>query len=282
MGLAAGYIKGWNVMRVCDLGEISGDMLLFGGVYSNLAALNALIEVAKDNGIAAQNCICTGDLVAYCADAEASVNAIRSFGCPVVAGNCELQLARDAQDCGCGFDAGSACSVLAVGWYTHARRQISDTNKRWMGRLPERILFTRNGQRYVVLHGGATEISRFIWPVTDNSVILHEIKVLDVQVGAFDHVISGHSGIAMNRAIKGISWTNTGAIGMPGHNGKQQTRYGYLSDKSIKIKELQYDVDATYLAMQRAGLTQGYDKTLLSGYWPSEDTLPPEMHQKIA
>ncbi len=267
-------------MKICDLGEINGDMLLFGGVYSNLAALMALFKVAKEHGIAAQNCICTGDVVAYCADAESCVDAIRAFGCPVVAGNCEVQLAQDAQDCGCGFDAGSTCSVLSNDWYNHARRQLSDANKRWMGQLPERILFSRNGQRYVVLHGGATDISRFIWPVTGKDIILLEINKLKEQVDAFDHVIAGHSGIAMNRVISGVSWTNTGAIGMPDHRGKQQTNYGYLSENTILIKELSYDVDVTFAAMQAAGLTQGYDQALLSGYWPSEETLPPEMHRK--
>jgi len=265
-------------MRICDLGKIDGDMLLFGGIYSNLAALKALIEVAKAHDIPARNCICTGDVVAYCADAEACVDAVRAFGCPVIAGNCEVQLALDAQDCGCGFNQGSKCSVLADGWYNHAKRQLTDANKHWMGQLPERILFSHNGQRFAVLHGGATNISRFIWPVTEDGIILNEIKILEGQVGVADHVIAGHSGIAMNRVIAGITWTNTGAIGMPAHNGKQQTSYGYLSDNSIVIKELHYDVNATYLAMQAAGLTQGYDKTLLSGFLPSQDTLPPEMH----
>ncbi len=266
-------------MKICDLGEIQGNMLIFGGIYSNLAALEALLLFAKKNAIPAQNCICTGDIVAYCADAEASTNAIRRFGCPVLAGNCEVQLAISAADCGCGFDEGSECSFLSRGWYAHATRQVNADNKVWMGTLPKRIVFTRGGERFAVLHGGATDISRFIWPVTQDFEIASEIASLTDQVGSIDHVIAGHSGIPMQRIVDGVSWTNAGAIGMPSHNGSPDTSFGYLSDNKFIIKKLPYDFNTTTKAMETAGLIQGYHETLRSGYWPSEDMLPLEMRR---
>ena len=266
-------------MRICDLGEIQGDMLLFGGIYSNLAALEAFLLVAEKNNIPAQNCICTGDIVAYCADAEQCANRLRSFDCPVIAGNCEVQLAQNAPDCGCGFDEGSECSLLSRGWYAHAVKEVSGTNKTWMGSLPDRIVFTKAGVRYAVVHGGATDISRFIWPVTDDATIAEEIAALTEQVGAVDHVISGHSGIPMHRVIDGVAWTNVGAIGMPDHDGSSLTHYGYLREKEITISDLSYDIDIPIAQMEVAGLTQGYHRTLKSGFWPSEDVLPAEMRR---
>jgi len=264
-------------MKIRDLGEIQGDMLLFGGVYSNLAALDALIAIANKKGIAPENCICTGDVVAYCADATACVDRIRAFGCHVLAGNCEVQLAADADDCGCGFDAGSTCNILSRGWYAHAQAQLSTGQKSWMGNLPERIIFTHQGTRYAVIHGGATDISRFIWPVTNDTEIAVEIAALTDQVGPVDHIIAGHSGIPMQRVIDGICWTNTGAIGMPAHDGVPNTCFGLLEENNIIINELKYDFNVTIKAMQAAGLTQGYHNTLKTGYWPSQDTLPAKM-----
>ncbi len=266
-------------MEICDLGEIQGDMLLFGGVYSNLPALLAFRQIAKQYDIPAKNCICTGDIVAYCADAEDSVNHIREFGCPVLAGNCEVQLAANAQDCGCGFEHGSECNVLSRDWYRHALTEVSFDNKTWMGTLPDRILFTHKGLRYAVIHGGATDISRFIWPVAKDNEIAVEIEALIKQVGKIDHVIAGHSGIPMCRVVRDVYWMNTGALGMPSHNGSAKTHFGYLSEKSIMIKELSYDMDVTIDAMKLAGLTQGYNETLKTGYWPSQDTLPTEMRR---
>jgi predicted phosphodiesterase len=264
-------------LRIQDLGVLEGEVLLFGGVYSNLQALEALLEVARLRRIFSQNAICTGDVVAYCADAQACVARIRAFGCPVLAGNCEVQLAADAADCGCGFEPGSACSALSVGWYARANAGISAASRSWMATCPDRIVFEHQNQRFAVLHGGASDISKFIWPVTPDAVIAAELVALTRQLGPVDHVIAGHSGIAMQRRIGRVTWTNAGAIGMPGHHGRPTTSYAILSNKGIEIKVLSYDFNPTIRAMQQAGLTQGYHECLQTGYWPSEDVLPPEM-----
>lgn len=264
-------------MKIIDLGEIQGDMVLFGGIYSNLAALDQLLDTIQRLKIPKQNCICTGDIVAYCADAEASVNRLRSFGCPVLVGNCEVQLAQNAQDCGCGFSEGSECLLLSRGWYSHAVDEVSDNNKRWMDTLPDRIFFQRGNQRYAVVHGAASDISRFIWPVTEDDVIRSEFKLLEQQAGKVDHVIAGHTGIPMQRDIDGKTWINTGAIGMPAHDGTSLTHYGLLIDNTLSIKDLKYDINATISTMKAVGLTQGYEKCLQTGCWPSEDNLPLEM-----
>eukprot|EP00656_Telonema_subtile_P021891 TRINITY_DN22934_c0_g1_i1.p1 TRINITY_DN22934_c0_g1~~TRINITY_DN22934_c0_g1_i1.p1 ORF type:complete len:136 (+),score=1.16 TRINITY_DN22934_c0_g1_i1:113-520(+) len=109
-----------------DLGTLHSPVLIFGGPYSNLAATQAMQAEAARLGFPAQQVICTGDLVAYCAEPEATVQLIRDWGISVVMGNCEESLAQNAPDCGCGFDQGSACSLLSVEWYnsvsyTHLR-----------------------------------------------------------------------------------------------------------------------------------------------------------------
>jgi hypothetical protein len=41
--------------RIENIGKVSGKVLLFGGIYSNLQALEALIAIAKSQGIPAEN-----------------------------------------------------------------------------------------------------------------------------------------------------------------------------------------------------------------------------------
>ena len=269
-------------MQKIDLGVLSGDILVFGGVYSNLHALDALIARADEMGIPPSNMICTGDVVAYCAYAEDSVQRIRDLGCVVLSGNCEQQLAANADDCGCGFDAGSTCSLLSRTWYAHAKAQISDGSREWMAGLPDRITFTHHGLRYGVMHGGASDVSRFIWPVTADTEIRSEIDLLETQVGAVDRVLCGHSGIPMTREIDGKVWINSGAIGMPAHDGDLDTHFAVISEKSIENKLLYYNVEAAFQAMQANSLTQGNHATLKTGYWPSEETLPMEMRVQSA
>src|SRR5262249_6191085 len=46
---------------------------------------------------------------------EETVSVLRDWGCHVIAGNCEEQLAAGGADCGCGFPEGSACDRLSKG-----------------------------------------------------------------------------------------------------------------------------------------------------------------------
>ncbi len=261
-------------MRVVDLGELQGPVLLFGGPYSNAQATRALIGAARARGIGAERMICTGDVVAYCAEPAETVALIRDLGCVVVAGNCERQLAAGAGDCGCGFEDGSACDRLSAGWYAHADGQVSGEVRRWMADLPDVAVFRHAGRRHGVVHGGATDIARFLWPVSDDAAFAAEFAAFEAIAGPVDAIIAGHSGIPFIRRFGGREWINAGAIGMPPHDGQPQTRFAIL-DGMATIVSLDYDWHRARAAMERAGLRQGYHDALSSGYWPSEDVLPP-------
>jgi len=251
--------------------------LIFGGVYSNLAALKAFTALAHGSEIPPTNMICTGDVVAYCAEAQGCVDHIRALNCPVLAGNCEVQLAVGSEDCGCGFAEDSTCSLLSKGWYEHARKDVTLESKAWMKTRPDRIVFTHRSKRYGVIHGGARDISKFIWPVSSDQEIEAEIHQLQQQIGPVDCVIAGHSGIAMDRTINGVRWINSGAIGMPPNDGDYRGAFARILRDDVRFERFAYDVQATRNAMVGAGLTQGYHEAVETGYWPSEDTLPEEM-----
>ncbi len=266
-------------MKLQDLGELDGPVLLFGGPYSNLQATRALFDLARREGIAPARMICTGDLVAYCGDPAETVAAIRAAGCPVVAGNCEIQLAANAMDCGCGFEAGSTCDRLSAGWFGHADAEVGAEDRAWMAGLPDMALFTQAGRRFAVIHGGATEVSRFLWPTTDEAAFAEEVAHIEEVAGRIDAVVAGHCGLAFQRRVAGIDWIGAGVIGMPPNDGRRATRYALLRDGRAEIAELAYDHAAAVAAMQAAGLTQGYHAALASGHWPSEDMLPPELRR---
>jgi len=265
--------------KVQDLGVLEGDILLFGGPYSNLHALRAMMAWADRAQIPPARRICTGDVVAYCGEPVATIALMGAASGPVVAGNCEIQLAQTADDCGCGFKAGTLCSTLSVEWYGFANSRLSEADRQWLGACPDRLTFRHNNKRYVVIHGAAGDVSRYIWPITPEDDFWHEISLLQEEIGAFDGVIAGHSGIPFDRWIDGFHWINAGAIGMPPHDGLPQTSFVVLGADGPRFERLQYDVDGAVMAMERAGLKQGYQQSLKSGYWPSEDVLPKAMRR---
>jgi predicted phosphodiesterase len=247
-------------------------LLVFGGPYSNLSALTALRERAHTLGIAPTNVICTGDVVAYCAEPEETTAAVRDWGCHVVAGNCEEQLAQAAEDCACGFEPGSACDLLAKGWYPFANARLSPESRAWMAALPKAITFNLAGMRFRVIHGGVDAINRFIF-ASEREPIAEELA----RAGA-DIVIAGHCGIPFARNIGQGVWFNPGVIGMPANDGTPDIWYGLVrlegDELVLSTHRLAYDHIAAAAALRRSGHADGYARTLITGLWPSLDILP--------
>lgn len=253
---------------------MSGEITVFGGPYSNIQALDAVLGVARGT------LICTSDLVAYCGAPNAVIDRIRSHEIHVVAGNCEKQLAADALDCGCGFEDGTTCDVLSAAWYDFANKNVERDARTWMATLPDIVSFTQHGRKTAIIHGGVTDVSRFLWSVSDDEDFFEELDALNIVLGDIDIVISGHSGIAFERTIAGVHWINAGVIGMPPHDASPNTEFLRIaSDGRARIESLSYDVDAAVRDMHTAGLTQGYHTALQSGIWPSEDVLPKQLRR---
>lgn len=254
--------------------RLDAPWLVFGGPYSNLQATQALLEEAARLGIPPARILCTGDVVAYGADAEATTRLVMENGIHVLRGNCEEQLAADAEDCGCGFEEGTACDLLSRSWYAHARREVSAAQRAWMGTRPERlVLELPDGRRLAVLHGGARDVSRFLFASTPEAVLAGEMA----ETGCAG-VLAGHCGIPFARHVGDGLWVNAGAIGMPADDGTPRVWFALLTPEEralrVDIRALRYDHAAAAAAMRAARLPEGYAAALESGIWPSCDVLP--------
>jgi len=257
-----------------------GPLLAFGGPYSNLQALDALMAEAARLGIPATDIVCTGDVVAYGADAVPTIARLRAWGVATIAGNVERQLAAGEADCGCGFDAGTACDALSMAWYRHADRQVGAEDRAWMQALPDRLVVEMAGRRLAVLHGGASAINRFLFASTPDDVLAAELDLACAQAGGCDGVIAGHSGIPFTRRLPGGRvWHNAGVIGLPADDGTPRVWYGLISPTPdglrFEHRPLAYDWRPAQGAMRAARLPEGYAAALETGLWPSTDVLPP-------
>lgn len=249
-------------------------LLVFGGPYSNLAATQAMRAEATRLGIAPERVICTGDVVAYCAEPEETTALIRAWGIQCIAGNCEEQLAAGGADCGCGFDEGSACDLLAKGWYPFANARVSDASRQWMKGLPATLRFGYAGATFRVVHGGVSQTNKFIFQ-SQTDTLQDELTA-----GGADIIVAGHSGLPFIGRVAGRVWYNPGVIGMPANDGQPAVWYGLISatDDGIKLetRRLAYDHNAAAASLRRSGHANGYARTLVTGLWPSLDVLPDE------
>lgn len=251
----------------------SDAVLVFGGPYSNLQATRAVLAEAKRLGIRRDHTICTGDLVAYCAAAGKTIELVRRSRIHVVMGNCDEQLAKGAQDCGCGFPQGSTCERLSSAWFAHADRHTAAPLRRWLATLPRRIDLQIGEARLAVIHGSVSVINQFVFAATDRLLKHRELDLADA-----DGVIAGHTGLPFSEVIDGRLWHNAGVVGMPANDGTPRVWYSLLTDDgdgiSIEHRALDYDHVGAAADMHGAGLPREYRDALSSGIWPSCDVLP--------
>lgn len=268
-------------MSSIDLGVKHGTLLFFGGCYSNLQATQALQQIAQGFEITPENCFCTGDIVAYCAQPNETVQLLRDWGVQVLMGNCEESLATDADDCGCGFAEGSACDVLADNWYAYSVKHLDSAHKGWMRALPRRIDFHYHNRRFAIIHGGVERINQFVFASTPAVEKVQQINRL-----AVDGIIAGHCGLPFTQWLGDVVWHNPGVIGMPANDGTVRGWYSLwqIKDDRIYIRHhaLTYDATAANEAMINAGLGNGYATSLLTGLWPSMDVLPEDERSRCA
>jgi predicted phosphodiesterase len=255
--------------------RLDAPWLVFGGPYSNLQATRAVLDEAARRGIPPTRVLCTGDVVAYGADARATTALVMDSGIHVVMGNCEEQLAAGALDCGCGFAEGTACDALSAAWYAHARREVTEAQRAWMAALPRTLVLTLpDGRCLAAIHGGAREINRFLFPSAEDAVLAGEIAATGC-----DGVIAGHSGLPFARRVGAGLWLNAGAIGMPAHDGTSRTWFAVLTPEPrglhVALHALDHAQAEAAAAMRAARLPEGYAAALETGLWPSEDVLPP-------
>lgn len=251
----------------------TGRLLAFGGCYSNLQATQALLAQAGRLGIGPENMVCTGDIIAYGADAAATLRLVRGAGIASVMGNCEESLSAGAGDCGCGFAPGSACDALAVRWYAHAAGQVDADDRRYMAGLPREITVALDGRVVRFVHGNLDRMNAFVFPSVSD---LELERQLDLAGG--DAVVAGHCGIPFTRLVGGKIWHNAGSIGMPANDGTTRGWFSILEvrDGVIKVtpQPLDYDFAGAARAMRGKNLPEGYAAALETGIWPSLDILP--------
>jgi len=262
------------MIQALDIGEISGKMLLFGGVYSNLEALQAIQAIAKKENIAASNIICTGDIVGYCADPELCLQKIKNWGIHSIAGNVELNLKDASDSCGCNFDEGGRCDTFSKMWYPYAQSKVSPDAMRFIESIPEFITFQYAGKKCFVLHGSIENTSEFIFMSTDT-----DIKQELFDQTESDLIIAGHAGLPFSQKLsQGKVWLNPGVIGMPANDGTTRVWYAIMQDAPVftyDILPLDYNHIRASEKIKANPLPATYAETLRTGIWDNVEILPP-------
>ncbi len=259
--------------EIKHMGTKAGKLLLFGGVYSNLQALEKLIQIADEAGIPPENCISTGDLTGYCAQPEETLQLFKKWGAVSIAGNVELQLANDSEDCGCDFKSGSRCDDFSKMWFPYTKGRLSKESLDSMKNIPEYISFDYSNKKVTVVHGNYGNTSEFIFK--SNAT---ESKERCFKETKSDIIIAGHCGLPFHQTIKEKVWLNPGVIGMPANDGTPRVWYMMLDIINGEViythHSFEYDAETAQKLMYKNHLPEAYGDTLTSGIWDNMEILP--------
>ncbi|HEV7350376.1 metallophosphoesterase family protein [Telluribacter sp.] len=255
------------------LGNLSGKLLVFGGPYSNLQALEELKQIAELHQIPPQQIICTGDIVGYCAQPEACVQLVKEWGIHCIQGNVEQNIIAGQDDCGCNFTEGGRCDLFSRTWFPYAVNSLSDESRQWFSTLPLHLTFQYAGETVAVVHGSADHISEFIFKSTPWSVKQQTFRATGATV-----VLAGHAGIPFADVKEGRYWLNAGVIGMPANDGTPRVWYLLLNDTedhfTYTFQAFTYDNHTAHQLMLDNQLPNSYAQTLLTGIWDNCEILP--------
>lgn len=259
---------------VVNLGSLSGKVLLFGGVYSNLQALEKLKSIAEKQGIPPENSICTGDIVGYCGQPEEVVQLFKIWGAQSILGNVEIQLRDGAEDCGCDFRKGSRCDGFSQMWFPYAQSKLSKNSLEFIATLPDHITFRFAEKEVFVVHGDYFNVSEFVYKSTP-----WEKKQENFDEVKTDVIVGGHCGLPFNHSENNKLWLNPGVIGMPANDGQPHVWYAILDDFNRSFNythhTMQYNHKLANAHMQNEFLPQEYARTLITGIWDNTEILPP-------
>lgn len=257
-----------------DLGTRTGKLLFFGGVYSNLQALEALQQWAVANHFAPENIFCTGDMAGYCAHPVECFQLMKEWGIHTIAGNVELQLRNGEDHCGCDFRSGGRCDLFSRNWYAYAQSKMNPETIDWLHTLPQFIRLTYGEKQLLVVHGSWFHTAEFVFASTPWAV-----KQKNFEAAGVDVIVGGHCGLPFADVRHGKHWLNAGVIGMPANDGTDRVwfltvQHNNAGEIDYRFHSLQYNHTQASDAMQEAGLPASYASTLATGIWDNCEILP--------
>jgi Calcineurin-like phosphoesterase superfamily domain len=238
---------------------------VFGGIYNNHRALEALLEDAARRG--AEALYCLGDLGGFGPSPQRIPPLLEQSGARSIQGNYEESLAAGRDDCNCGYSDPRDNEFAAIS-YRYTAERTSDSCRRWMGGLPRRRRVAVGAREALLVHGSPRRINEFLFASTTPLAYLETLLAQE----ACDALLCTHTGLHWHRRLpSGGVAVNVGVIGRPANDGDPRVWYCLLDDRGDRLGvehvALAYDHQALAAEMRRERLPDAFVETILTGWW---------------
>ena len=248
-----------------------GTIAVFGGVYNNHLALEAVINDARAAG--AEQIFCLGDIGGFGPNPDRAFPILQRERIPTMQGNYDDSIGNRLDDCQCGY-VDPRDNHFANISYTYTLANTSDRNKDWLRDLPTEFqLKDFGGLRVLMAHGSPRRVNEFLWASTTPEPFIR--RLLDTF--ETDLVLVTHTGIHWSRFLAQQPWRgviNVGAIGRPANDGSTNVWYALLKAPSspqqppaVEFRAVSYDHEALAQEMRDEQLPEEFVETILTGWW---------------
>jgi hypothetical protein len=247
---------------------------VFGGVYSNAHALEALFDDAARRG--AEALYCLGDLGGFGPHPERIHALLEQGGVRSIQGNYEESLAAGLGDCNCGYTDPRDNRFAALS-YEYTAEHCSAAFKRWMGELPVRRRIGVGRRELLAIHGSPRQTNEFLFQSTSPVPFLE----LLLEQSRADGFLCTHTGLDWHRRLpSGREAINVGVIGRPPNDGSSAVRYAMIEARddglAVDLVALRYDHERLAAEMRAEKLPEEFVETIRSGWWTTcLEILPP-------
>lgn len=250
------------------LGDRSvSQVAVFGGVYSNYLALEAVIEDARAQG--AEAILCLGDVGAFGPYPDRAIEILRRESIWTLQGNYDDSVGRGLEDCQCGYTDPRDNHFAALS-YEYTLKNTSLEGRAWLRQLPTEGWFTLGRSRVRLAHGSPRQVNEFLWGSTTPEPFVERLLR---ETGA-DVVVVTHTGLPFHRFLSGEphrGLVNVGAIGRPANNGSTDVTYAMLhaNDDGVRaeFRDVSYDHRRLAREMADEGLPHEFIETIETGWW---------------
>jgi hypothetical protein len=239
-------------------------LALFGGVYSNHRALEAVLR-----DVSARACgpvWCLGDLGGFGPRPDRAVELLRAAGVPSLRGNYDEAVAHARADCACGYTDPRDRRFAQIA-YDYTLAHTAPEHRAWMRDLPEQARLVLGGRRVLLCHGSPRRANEFLWESTCSDAFLEWL----CKTHEADLIACTHSGLHWHRALpSGRHVVNVGAIGRPANDGRTEVWYAEVTlghDLRVDFHPVAYDHEALAREMEAEGLPREFVATVRTGWW---------------
>ncbi len=239
-------------------------LAVFGGVYSNTHALDAVLAHPDVTG--ADRVFCLGDVGGFGPHPDRAAARLMGARVPVVRGNYDEAIGLGLDDCACGYTDPDDRRFAQIS-YDYTLAHTAPQHRSWMRSLPDSIRFETGGRRVLLCHGSPRRVNEFLWESTASDAFL-EWLCLDHDT---DIVLCTHTGLPWHRPLaSGRHVINVGAIGRPAHEGTPGVRFAVVEigdEVTTRFPLVPYDHEQLAREMESEHLPAEFVTTIRTGWW---------------